>query len=846
MKPPRFVIFLLLMHLQGLWAAEFTEADEAFAAGLWEVAVLRYEARLADPELDAAEKQALALKLAEALVRNGDPGAALELLGQSWLAASPVRDFWKAQALAGTGRFADAVLGFQKLLESDPAGLSLEAALTCANLQLSLGLPEEALGTLSKTFPPPADLAAALQKVAILIDMGRHGEVRALMPAVDMLPDNQKSFARLLDARLLLAENEPNEAAAAFRELLAEPTGQTLTNHHSAALGLADALAAQDFREEASLSLLAFIQANPDSPLLDAMFRRLLAWLPDAPATSDPVLERLAEWIPPAAHPVAGLIAVGESSVSSWPIAADISDLTTFSLFTRAVGLYRMDSPAAKFEADNLLVRLIWDNPRHFLAGRALIELGRQYLKAGEMKQAIHLLTVIRENTKSPRLRGEAAFLQARHAFDSGNAEQAEGLFTLAAEDLDREGETNARFNAAISRLTAGGIELIQQPDGASANKPLQADLMLERALSLSDPVEARTMIETFLTEFPDHPRVGEARFAAAEAALGTSPPDPSFALAQLDTLEANPDDLTAIPPARRAMARLRIADLTGDSETAVSLAKLFMENHADDPTAPEAALILGRQLFKSGSYNDARLVFDKLASSDTDTKRAQAAWLLAARSAALSATAQSREEALGLFDKAAAIDEPLKSVARLEKARLMIDLNRLAEAVGFLRGWMDLLTPEDPLRLPAGLLLGEAIYAQGAENPDTLEEALDIYNDMLVHAGEQPALFYRLQYLRGMTLEQLPRKDDPSLKREAEALDAYFSVFQAAGDTAPGEWEWFERCGFRALGILENAERWKAAIAVAQKIASFKGPRAEEAATRASQLQLKHMIWED
>jgi hypothetical protein len=63
---------------------------------------------------------------------------------------------------------------------------------------------------------------------------------------------------------------------------------------------------------------------------------------------------------------------------------------------------------------------------------------------------------------------------------------------------------------------------------------------------------------------------------------------------------------------------------------------------------------------------------------------------------------------------------------------------------------------------------------------------------------------------------------------------------------TPPPEWEYFERCGFRALALLENARRWPVAITVAQKIASFKGPRAEEAATRASQLQLKHMIWED
>ena len=79
-----------------------------------------------------------------------------------------------------------------------------------------------------------------------------------------------------------------------------------------------------------------------------------------------------------------------------------------------------------------------------------------------------------------------------------------------------------------------------------------------------------------------------------------------------------------------------------------------------------------------------------------------------------------------------------------------------------------------------------------------------------------------------------------------AEAREAYFSVIDRPTDPPPAEWEWFERSGFRLLTMLEGAEDWKAAIAIAARIASFGGPRAEEAATRARQLRLKHMIWED
>ena len=109
---------------------------------------------------------------------------------------------------------------------------------------------------------------------------------------------------------------------------------------------------------------------------------------------------------------------------------------------------------------------------------------------------------------------------------------------------------------------------------------------------------------------------------------------------------------------------------------------------------------------------------------------------------------------------------------------------------------------------------------------------------------GLRITVFNRLQYLRGKTLEQIPDEKDPSQKREKQAFTAYYSALEAA--SPPTEWYYLELCGFRALALLEKAGRWPAAIACAQKIASFKGPRAQEAATRASELQLKHMIWED
>lgn len=833
------------------------EGDDALAAGLWEVAELHFRERLADPSLTPDAKSQVALRLAESLVRAGNPAEALELLGQSFVAKNPEAPFWKAQALAGQGRFAEAAGIFSTLLADPAAPHRSEAGLTLASLQLALGQAEAALDTLAKLVPQ-SDSAAAVKirlcQVGILLDLKRPAEARQAMPGKETVAAGDLPLAAFLEAQLLLNGGHPADAEAAFQELVNHPHGQSLVRYHSAAIGLADAIQAQGNPQAAAASLLAFLQDHSDSPLLEAIFQRILQWLPEKPTATDPLLERIARWITPPELPATGPVATtssatGAAAVAAWPAYAapdELTDLLAFSLYTRAVGLHRVATPESRAESRRLLNRLRAENPDHVLANRALYQLARWFLDEGSTDQAFSILDTLRNTAKSPVLKGDAAFLEARAAYLNGDPKQAIPLFDEAAQTLAGPEARSARLHAAIARLRGGdlkGTTLIQQ-QGVPPDKELETDLELERALSTTPPSAAGPAIAAFLARFPDHPRASEARLAAAEAALAGPSPDLPFARAQLDSLSAAADKGAALPAPRIALARLRAADLSNDSAATIAAAQAIIASYPADPAAAEAAFTLGRNLFQAGSYNPARLVLEKLAAADTDPARAQAAWLLAARSAALGGTPKSKEEALILFDKAIESTGPVTPIAILEKARHLIDIYRLAEASAFLRKWTAKLPEDDPLQLPAGLLLGEALYAQGSGNPAALVEALAVYDKLLAHAKSQPALLNRLQYLRGTTLEQLPDEKDPAKKRAKQAFQAYHSVLETS--TPPAEWEYFERCGFRALALLEKAGRWQAAITVAKKIASFKGPRAEEAAARATELQLKHMIWED
>jgi len=845
--PFKFHFLFLLLATQPVLAgrdcaARMRLGNDALAAGLWETAVLHFGDCLADPSLKPEEKPRVAISLAESWIRQGQMEEALTLLDQSFASSHPHAPFWKGQALVELRRVGDAIEVLRPLLETPGAPFQQEAAFTTANLQLALGKSDDALATLETISGGNHSEAAArarLHQVEILLDGGAHAEAREKMPAASAVAPKDRPLASVLEAHLLLAESRPQDAATIFRKMLDQPQGHSLGRRHMAAVGLSRSLLAMKDADGAATFLLSFIQENPGSPQLHALFKHLRDALAQAPLSSATVLAKLAEWIPPASLPPSGLIPIdGSSADCAWPTASPDQELVAQALFARAASVQK----TAPAEARLLLARLRAEFPQHHLASMSLLENARMALAAGAHQQALNLLASLKESSSSAKLRGKASFLEAKRALSAGDKTQAASLFSEAAKELDGRDAEAARFNAAV-------LQLVKAEDADLQNDLLKhpaisADLMIERALSQENPELKREAIEEFLRDHPDHPRQVEMRLAGAEAVLALPVPDLSFANSQLDAIAASPEAASQLSASRIELVRLRIADLSHNPAAAITAARQILERFPTEPAAAEASLVLGRNLFESSSYNEARMVLEKLAVTDTDPARAEAAWLMAARSAALVPTSQSQQEALILYDKVISIKRPLSSLAMLEKARLMIDMNRLSEAITFLRQWFSSLAKSDPLYFPAGLLLGEAIYGQGSADPKSLPAALAVYDSLLEATSYQSGSLHRLQYLRGRTLEQIPDERDPSRKREKDAFNAYYSVLET--DTPPTEWHYFELCGFRALALLEKAGRWPAAVACARKIASFNGPRAGEAANRASQIQLKHMIWED
>lgn len=844
----RVVICMLLAVASGTGAPvglpqvlSYQQGIEALGDQLPDLAVKRFRDALSQPELTVEARQEIGIRLAEALVRDAKPAEALVVLDQVDLAAAPEHAFWKGQALAGQGQLEAAA----NLLERAQAPGFPHATAACfsrASVLLALGRPLDALASLALiTAVPnhPSHAEALLRQASIQFDLGKFAEARTLLSQISNPPGSVVVDAHYLDARLLLQEGRLAEAAAQFTDLLetVDPLNQSLQLRHRAALGLTDATAAAGDRQAAADALLVFIEKNPASPLLEQAFERLTKWMPANPQANDPILLRIRQWAAPEGISVDLLLNPGpnEGAVAAFPRAsAPPRELTVHALFFLAEVMDGNPSAAA-----SALRRLLLEFPDHPLTHTAVVDQANWMIKQSRADEAILLLGAL-EAAKSST--GMAAFVAARAEYLAGRYESAAMMFERASATFDRQKAHVAALDAAVSRMRSGDLSALAKPSDIQ-DSTLRADIELEQALYLASigAPEAPPRVHSFLSEHPEHKRVAEARLALAAIALEGAPPDPALARAQLD--HPDMEKMAVSLRGRAVLLRLKVEELARQWAAILPLAEEFLSQNPTSPDAPLVTLKLGEALFRNKDYNAARIKLQTLAAAIPDSPLAEVALFHSARAASLGGTPQAQEESLALYDQVIARGGALSEQAQVRKIRALIDLNRGEAAISFGRECLAKLPADrDDLRQPVSILLAEALFATG-KGPNAAgryEEAVAIYTTLLTSNDLPAALAHRLHYLRGLTLEQLDR--------DGEALDSYYQVLESrelGQQRSPEEWYQFERAAFKGLTLLEARGRWQAAVAFAEKIAGFQGPRAREAAERAKKIRLEHMIWE-
>ncbi|MCP5536536.1 MAG: tetratricopeptide repeat protein [Akkermansiaceae bacterium] len=845
-------------------APAYQEGVQAMEDQLHDIAVTKFRAALEDKKISSASKPYLTLALIEALVRSsasphGDlkqAEEALKLIEEKTIKDLNSAPIWKAEALASLGRYQDADKSLSEIPPTHP--LSGEILLARARILLALDRSNEALGILVKLGQSKASKIsneANLLAAEIHIDQSRYDTAQKMLEKIDGQDAETARLKEYLGARITLAEGNSAEATNRFQSLITAPDNLTERIFHACILGKADAQVANKQSEAAIATLEQFISDYPESSAIQEAFIRLSALLPENLADDAPSMVKLRQWSSETPLPEDVLYIGGDSNAAIHPLmpsSNEHADRVSLALYHRALLLARTKDQDKHDQAMALLRRLRSqhsDSPKppselYFkLASASLLDTAYLHLKQNHPEQATYTLSVMEKVAFSPRLKDQASYIRGLLLAREGKLDIALEAFNYARESTSEDIAHAAKVNAGIVALKATNLIAFEKILQSSAQANVRTALLLERALWKCSQEDAtgRSELESFIVTHPNHPRENEARLALAAASVNISPPDVMLATAQLEIISPRLSDAASQLTITRIL--IRAEELSLNWTAAAAAAERFITTFKDDPNIPSLQLRRGEAYYHNEDYNKARLIFNDITTKYPDSPFSPYASFFAAMSARLGGTAQAREECITMFQKIIDSNHELSAESRIQQSRVLIDLRRYTEAETSLKPLLDPKKTPAPLCRAAGVLMADCLHRQGAADSAKYEEAIKIYNELLAAENLPLAWENRLHFLRGQTYE--------SMSKVSDAFGSYYDVvirgnIPTAGKANKEEWLWFYRCGFKALAMLESDKRWEAAVKLARRIASFNGPRAEEAAKRANSLAKKHMIWED
>lgn len=828
------------------------------------VAIHKFRRALTDTTLSSQARPYVALALAEALVRSSSSAQgknkhateALALLKDKELAKLASAPIWRAEAMAALGRYQEAETELSTVL-TDHAHYS-EIQLARARILIALTRTPDALNILAEAAKSKISKirnAANLLTTEIYINQTHYDlALKTLEPIDDQNPTDAK-LKEYLTARLALAEGKSIEAINRFQSLITAPDRLSKRIFHACILGLSDAQADNQQNDNAIATLEKFITDHPDAPTLRFAFIRLTQLLPDNLADNHPSMIKLRTWSAEATLPPNILYISGDTADAILPYHSTTSendDLVTLALYHRALLLTRSENEKNDRLAMALLTRLRSLHPAHSLpptelylelSSASLLETAYLHLKQNQPDQATFTLSVMEKVAFSPRLKNHANFLRGILLAKESKREASLAAFNNARASTSEDVATAASINTGIMALKATNMTAFDQVIQSTQDNKIRTSLLLERALwkcSQLNP-DGRSDLESFIINHPTHPRKNEARMALASACVHISPADITLAKAQLEiTSPQLPDPVNQLAITR---ILIRAEELSQNWAAAAMAAEKFILTFNEHPSIPPIMLKQGQAYYHNEDYNKARRIFQDITAKYPKSPSSPYASFYAAMSARLGGTIQAREECIGLFQTIIDSQHALSSEARIQQSRVLIDLRQYAEAEACLKPLLESKKTPAFMYRGAGVLMADCLHRQGAAEPQKYKQAIGIYDDLLKEKNLPLAWQNRLHFLRGQTYE--------SMQIRSHAFDSYYDVVIRGNVPAEGkphkeEWLWFYRCGFKALSMLENDKHWEAAVHLARRIASFKGPRAEEAGDRAKSLAKKHMIWEN
>ena len=794
-------------------SAELAEATSPLAEGVPEVAVARLETLL-NKNLPDPEWRAVAEKLAEAHVGAKQEEAALVLLADPRLRELPWAKFWRAQAFASLGRWADALPLYEQLEANETSSFRNAATFGAAEMLRALGRPDEALTKLSiLTRDKEWATRAQLRLAKLYIDKGDATNARRVLD--DMRPESvgEQNERRLLDGRLELILQRPEKAMSLFEELLKTPENVPHATLMGALFGMVDAHVQLKAPDAGADLIEEFINRYSADPDLSGLFARLDELYR---AQRKPSRSELEKWVRNPEQP--------RRTFARWYLA-------------------RLEIRAGRRDRARQLfrdVRRTDVKPPEVIA--ALLDFAQFEAEDGRFDEAIAILDDARLLHPDPFLVDRINLLAAKTQYLAKRFEVATAAFEQIAHSNSPWAKV-ALLNASAGwlqlgdheRFVANYNELQQQ----GVDEESRASLRLEEALMQASKGDnqAAKALQQFIRDFPKNPRLSEAWVSLAELAFHSSPPRIDEARANL--ARAADSKPTAAATERADYLMIWIEDSAGADETkVVELAKRFLGQYGASQFAPEVRMKLAEIYYRRQDFANAQTQFEILAQENPDNPLGENALFFAAESAMSSMGERSLDRAIVLFDQVVRLNGALRWPARNEQAIIERKLGKPQDA---------LVLYDEVLKSDAGPSekrealcgKGDIFFEMAGSHPENYQRALEIYEQLA--SDKNTPIHWRNQALFKKALCLEKKNDRPG------ALATFYKVLEdEARPDRRSELFWYYKAGFNAARLLEDDSKWESAVAVYEKLAAAGGSRSEEARARLNRLRLEHFLWAD
>ena len=810
---------------------ELMEARQAMADGCNDIAALKVRRLLARPNLSKEERSQCISLLVETLVRDGLGKEALEAMKDETIQDRP---FWQGQALLLTGDYEHAIEVLSSYPEDEP--LAALAAIARAHALMGEGR-EAAARSMIKPLRDSTDPEVARHTRLLFNELQLDANnSQVVLDRLSHETTGKDMAVQYLRARAFLEQNDLTKAEAILRDMLS--TEQLSEVQHDAANILLAEVLWRQRSPEGRKRIIAFLNSftpgtseRKDTEFWDEAFD-LLEKITATMRADDPLLNTALLWAADATRP----------------------QRQGHALYFVALRLHNAHHDDYAMGFAESVVQLY---PNHAKTSDA-IRLAMQIHGAQRCDPRVMELAERWRRDFGGGGESVVDFLVGMIQFTRGENHEALSFFARAADlesDLNRR--RRALYNAALCAIKTGEKALVTSlmAQLAQASAPADpakkmvgetvADVELDRALQLAAKVDpaAAEELAAFVKNHADHPRWPEAQVALAEFSLLDVPPRIKPATEALEAATKAPHSPELQERIDYVSLWLREAnqDLPGVARSGLG----FLDSWPGSARADEVRMKVGEAYYRLENFLSARTQFELVVKNSPESPYAETALFFAGKAAMKLGSVGSTEwlnAAITNWEDLAQRDGPLAAAARQQQAIAKRRLGNNSEALKLLNDLLE--NPQIPADQRSGILCDKAelLVSMGRTEAVRFDEAVALLRGML----KDKDLPFAWSARAGVLLAQ-------ALKDQAhntEALEACYDVVNNGTNflsqpSTPTEYQWFYRAGFQAVDLLKDAQKWEAAAKMAEKLAQTGGDRAKEAAEKATEIRLKHFLWD-